>query len=78
MRETGEELAQLLSQEQAAAVELSQLYSSFAPLRVLHVSAYSLPAWAGAVEEYEMRIAVVEQQVIQKIRDKCGESLQDG
>ena len=76
MRETGEELAQLLSQEEAAAVELSQLYSAFSSLHVLHVSAYTLPAWAAAVDEYEMRIAVVEQQVIHKIREKCGKGLQ--
>jgi hypothetical protein len=73
MREVGDELAQLMQLEDSGRLDPATLFAPFAGMPVLHVSPYTEPRWQMARQEYHQLLAAAEQQVVQKLREQCGE-----
>jgi hypothetical protein len=72
LRELHEELAALLSQEEASALGMAAVFAPFAKLAALHVSDFTAAAWASALAEHERRIEGVEARVSQKLKELFG------
>lgn len=73
MRETHAEMSTLLNQDEATALGLPQAFVPFAQLHPLHVSEYTTAAWQSAQEEYDRRMAPVENHISQKLKELFGE-----
>jgi dynein heavy chain 2 len=52
---------------------MAQVFQSLAPVNALRISDFSAPEWLAGKEEYERRMAPIEQRLSQKLRELFGE-----
>ncbi len=74
LRETGEELGRLLGEGGGAEASCQALFAPLALVKALHVSEFSAPQWQAALDEYQRRMAPVEQQISGRLRELFGEA----
>nr|ADI46856.1 DHC1bf [Volvox carteri f. nagariensis] len=72
MREMLQELAKLLSPEEAGTLGLQQVFTPFQGLEALQVSEYTSHVWRVAIEDFERRMSPIEQCISQKLKELFG------